>query len=70
MEITTKEFVSNAAMLLLQELLESQMNMRLSAMQEMAQADPASRSHTGLLGAHMPQKGFYLSKPAQPMTMV
>lgn len=53
-----------------QELLESEMEMRLPEMQQMAQGDPAARTHHGLPGAHMPEKGFYLIKAAQQMTMV
>ena len=54
----------------MQELLESEMEMRLPEMQQMAQGDPAARTHHGLPGAHMPEKGFYLIKAAQQMTMV
>ena len=53
----------------LQELLETQMGMSLPNMRAFCQADASSRSRQSLPGAHLPSKGFWLTKrPTAPST--
>ena len=50
--------------LTLQDVLESQMGMRLADMTHYSQLDEDQRAQTALPGAHPPVKGFYLIQPS------
>ena len=53
----------------LQDILKTQMGMSLPDMKAFCQADLAAKTGQSLPGAHLPSKGFWLSKrPTAPST--
>ncbi|KAA6429424.1 MAG: hypothetical protein FRX49_00818 [Trebouxia sp. A1-2] len=52
-----------------QDILQTQMGMSLPEMKAFCQADPAAKTGQSLPGAHLPSKGFWLTKrPTAPST--
>ena len=53
----------------LQDILKTQMGMSLPEMKAFCQADPVAKAGQSLPGAHLPSKGFWLTKrPTAPST--